>query len=96
MSAPISTSEFPGALEEAYRSTLDALVREDAVGRLFRRDASLWKKDPEHHKVILSRLGWLDTPGWLDDKIADLSAFAAEIRAIMFPLRINLSNESSH
>ncbi len=81
MSAPIRTSEFAGETDAAYRATLDSLIREDAVGRLFRRDASLWKKDPEHHKVILSRLGWLDSPRWLGSKIQELTAFASEIRS---------------
>ena len=81
MSAPTSTSEFAGALDAAYRATLDSLIREDAVGRLFRRDASLWKKDPGHDRVILNRLGWLDSPRWLEGKIPELTAFASEVRS---------------
>ena len=80
MSARTSTSELGGEIDAAYRAALDSLVREDAVGRLFRRDATLWKKDPEHQKIILNRLGWLDSPRWLRDHIQELTAFAAEIR----------------
>ena len=80
MSARTSTSELGGEIDAAYRAALDSLVREDAVGRLFRRDATLWKKDPEHQKIILNRLGWLDSPRWLRDHIPELTAFAAEIR----------------
>ncbi len=81
MSAPISTSEFAGSLDAAYRATLESLIREDAVGRLHRRDASLWKSDPEHQAVIRNRLGWLDSPRWLRDRVEELTAFASEIRA---------------
>jgi len=81
MSAPIRISEFAGAIDAAYHATLDSLVQEDAVGRLFRRDASLWKKGPEHDKVILNRLGWLDCPRWLGSKVQELSAFASEVRS---------------
>ncbi len=81
MSTPTSIREFAGALDTAYTSTLDSLIREGAAGRLFRRDASLWKKDPEHHKVILNRLGWLDSPRWLEAKIPELTAFASEVRS---------------
>ncbi len=81
MSGPISINEFAGSVEEPYRAALDALIREDAVGRLFRRDASLWKTDPEHQKTIQNRLGWLDCPAWLKGKALELAAFAAVIRA---------------
>jgi len=81
MSARTSTSEFAGAVDAAYRAALDSLVREHAVGRLFARDAALWKKDPEHQKIILNRLGWLEAPSWLRARIEELAAFAADVRA---------------
>ncbi len=81
MSGHTSTSEVAGEVDSAYRAALDSLVRDDAIGRLFRRDAGLWKKEPEHQKIILSRLGWLDSPRWIRGKIEELTAFAAEVRA---------------
>jgi glucose-6-phosphate isomerase len=81
MSGPISINEFAGSVEEPYRAALEALIREDAVGRLHRRDASLWKADPGHRKTIEDRLGWLDGPAWLRGKAAELASFAAEVRA---------------
>ena len=81
MSGRTRTSEFLGSIEEAYRSALEELIREDAVARLHRRDASLWNKGPDHDKVILNRLGWLDAPGGLQSKKGELSAFAADVRA---------------
>src|SRR6267154_685936 len=81
MSGPISINELAGSVEEPYRAALAALIREDAVGRLSRRDASLWKADPGHQKTIQNRLGWLDGPAWLTGKAAELHAFAAEVRA---------------
>jgi len=81
MSGRTSTSEFPGGLEKAYRATLDSLVREDAVGRLFRRDPTLWKTEAEHQGVVRNRLGWLDSPRWLGGRIEELTAFASEARS---------------
>ncbi len=81
MSAPTSISEFPGGIEAAYRAALESLVRQEAIARLFRRDASLWKREPEHQKTIANRLGWLDSPRWLQERIGELTAFAAEIRS---------------
>ena len=51
------------------------------TGEGIKRDASLWKKGPEHEKVILNRLGWLDAPQWLESKTRELIAFAAGVRA---------------
>jgi len=81
MSGPTNISELAGALEAATRATLDSLIRSDAVGRLFGRDASLWKKDPEHQRTIGNRLGWLDAPRWLEGRIPELTTFASEVRA---------------
>jgi len=81
MSEPISTSEFAGAIEASYREVLDRLIREDAVGRLHRKDASLWKDDPAHRKIIENRLGWLDAPAWFENKMSQVASFAAEVRA---------------
>ncbi len=81
MSARTRTSEYPGEVEASYRETLDALVREDAIRRLHRRDPTLWNEDPEHHKIILNRLGWLDSPRWLRGRIDELTSFASEIRS---------------
>lgn len=80
MSAPIRNAEALGALEGAYRETLGELVRSQAVARLFRKDATLWKQDPVHQKLILSRLGWLDSPAWLQGVGSELRGFSAEIR----------------
>ena len=81
MSGPTSISEFAGAIEASYREVLAELIREDAVGRLHRKDASLWKDDPAHRKVIENRLGWLDAPAWFENKIPHVTSFAAEVRA---------------
>ncbi len=81
MSARTSINELAGGVDSAYRAALDSLVRDDAVGRLARRDATLWKQEPEHQSIILNRLGWLDSPRWLREHIPELTAFASEVRS---------------
>ncbi len=81
MSARVTQAELPGPLEAAYRGVLEALVKGRAVTRLFGRDATLWKRGPEHEATILNRLGWLDSPRWLEGAIPEIAAFGAEIRA---------------
>ncbi|HTM01245.1 MAG TPA: transaldolase [Candidatus Omnitrophota bacterium] len=84
MAAATQQTELLGSLEGAYRETLESLRNGDAVARLFARDASLWKDDPAHAAVIRNRLGWLDEPGRLRGRIAELQAFSADVRAAGF------------
>lgn len=83
MAGTAQTESF-GSLEEAYRRTLESLRSSDAVARLFAHDATLWKDDPEHAAVIRNRLGWLDEPGRLRSRIAELTSFSGEVRAAGF------------
>ncbi len=48
--------------------------------RIWSKDASVWKSDPEHQKIIANALGWLDVYQLLLANAADLQAFADEIR----------------
>jgi glucose-6-phosphate isomerase len=72
--------EHPGPVEAGYRAALEALVRDEAIPRLYRRDASLWTDDPDAAKGIENRLGWLDSPGWARERIPELRAFADRVR----------------
>ena len=40
--------------------------------RLWARDATLWSNDQRHIDTIQRRLGWLDSPQWLRQKLDDL------------------------
>jgi glucose-6-phosphate isomerase len=77
----VTQTESPGAISEAYRDALGALEREGAIARLLGRDPSLWKREAAHGAVIANRLGWLDSPAWLPERIQELRAFAETIRA---------------
>ena len=50
--------------------------KEKIVSRLWKRDASLWKSDEAHAKIIANSLGWLDAPQRVDADRAD-ALFAA-------------------
>ena len=52
-------SHVMGAYETDVRDMLKSM--RDAPQQIWERNASWWKKDPDHQKVILNRLGWLDT-----------------------------------
>jgi glucose-6-phosphate isomerase len=78
--ADIRQTESPGSIEPEYRAALSALEADDAVGRLVARDPGLWKADAATAPLIRDRLGWLDAPQWLRDRIPELKSFAAEVR----------------
>jgi transaldolase/glucose-6-phosphate isomerase len=72
------TLRGPRSLEERIDERLDTAVRDDLVGRLWRRDHTLWKPTPSE---ISDRLGWLDLPETMADRLDEVRAFAHEVRA---------------
>jgi transaldolase/glucose-6-phosphate isomerase len=64
--------------------TLDKLERENLARRLWAKDASLWKADPEHQSLIAHRLGWLTIAEAMLDHVGDLTAFADEVKRARF------------
>jgi glucose-6-phosphate isomerase len=53
------------------------LVDKNIVERIWNRDFTVWKTDPEE---ISNRLGWLDTPTAMSGKIEQLNEFVQEVR----------------
>ncbi len=58
-------------------STLADLREQDVVHRIWTRDHTVWKPDPEE---IADRLGWLDVVGQMRRRVSDLTRFADEVR----------------
>ena len=58
-------------------TVLEALDDRDLVGRIRRRDHTLWKSDREE---IADRLGWLALPDDMRDRVSGIEAFASEVR----------------
>jgi glucose-6-phosphate isomerase len=65
----------------AIRARLEALLASRFPARLLAHDDSLWGDDPAHRKVAANRLGWLDSPGAMRARVAELEAFATEVAA---------------
>lgn len=70
-----------GSLASAVDARLAAMAEGNIVARLWKKDASLWKNDPAHRKVIEHSLGWLTVTEWMKDQLAGVEAFANEIRS---------------
>jgi len=61
----------------------DAIQRADkekVISRIWAKDATLWKSDDEHRKIIGNALGWLTAPEKLAKAVAEIVAMAEKLR----------------
>jgi transaldolase/glucose-6-phosphate isomerase len=70
------TTELGGYLSEV-EATLEDLEKRDVVGRIWRRDHTVWKPEPEE---ITNRLGWLTVTDAMCEHVEELDAFSKEVR----------------
>lgn len=49
----------PGLAIDAYREESTRLRTGEAIHKIWARQPSLWKHDPEHARIISNRLGWI-------------------------------------
>lgn len=74
---------MPTALEQSFPAVaegLKALEGRGFVERLGAQDARLWSANPAQQAVIKNRLGWLTSPAFMRERLAELMEFADEIR----------------
>ncbi len=69
-----------GTFQEAVRQRVDALAAGDGVGRVWRRDAGFWGSDDAQQRSVANRLGWLDAPAAMRERIPAIVSFAREVR----------------
>ena len=72
--------QFRESLESQFpevRSALDEVEQRDMVRRMWRKDHTLWKRDPAE---ISDRLGWLTVSEHMCEQAPMLEAFAREIK----------------
>lgn len=71
-----------GTYQAAVDEAISRADKEKYVERIWKKDASLWKKDDDaHKKIITNALGWLTVPQLLLDHAAELTAFADEVKS---------------
>ena len=56
----------------------EEIDRRDIIGRIWRRDHTVWKRDPDE---ITNRLGWLNVSSEMRATVSTLRRFADEVRA---------------
>jgi glucose-6-phosphate isomerase len=68
----------PGPLLDTLNAHAEEAER--AVGGLWRRDPSVWSRDPVVQQKILNRLGWLGAPLLMADSLDRLLTFASAVK----------------
>ncbi|MCS6886545.1 MAG: bifunctional transaldolase/phosoglucose isomerase [Acidobacteriota bacterium] len=66
-------------LAERVSERLRFAEKHNWVAKIWKKDASLWKSEPEHQAIIKNALGWLTVPEVLYEQVDELKAFAEEI-----------------
>jgi transaldolase/glucose-6-phosphate isomerase len=75
---------LPEPLKAAVDAEVAKLKKANALARIWESDPSVFTTDTSHEKSIKSRLGWLRSPTLMRGKAAELTSFAAEIKAAGF------------
>jgi transaldolase/glucose-6-phosphate isomerase len=68
-----------GKYHRAFYERITGLEEEHFSARLWRKDAGLWKRDPEDQADIRNALGWLHVPEKMEENLSELNAFKKEI-----------------
>jgi len=77
-------TESLGPDRSLLTDALQRAERERFFQRIWAKDASLWKSDEAHQKIINNSLGWLFVPQYISERIDEVEAFAGEVRAAGF------------
>jgi len=70
-----------GNYEGRVRATLQEAAGAYVIQRIWNRDASLWKNEESHQKIIKNSLGWLTVPTEMLAVVDELRSFAENVRA---------------
>ena len=81
---PVHTAAIDASLEEPTKAALGRLEAEHFARRLWERDATLWKQDPGHQKIIRNALGWLTVADSMLKQLDVLDGFPQEMKSAGF------------
>src|SRR5215468_10922409 len=69
-----------------YEADVQAIVKraesEQWTRKIWRKDASLWKQEEAHQKIIKNSLGWVTVPEQLVESADEIAAFSARVRGL--------------
>jgi transaldolase/glucose-6-phosphate isomerase len=73
-----------GGYEASVQARIDSLEEEGFSARLWRKDPSLWKDDPQDQEVIRNALGWLHVAEKMEENLPEIESFAAAVKTAGF------------
>jgi glucose-6-phosphate isomerase len=73
-----------GRYEAPVRETLAQADRANVIRRIWNKDASVWKREEAHQKIITNALGWLTVPATMRKVAGELISFAKSVQASGF------------
>jgi transaldolase/glucose-6-phosphate isomerase len=73
-----------GDYADAINMNIAAAEQNGIAARVWQKDATLWKTEPAHIAEISNRLGWLTVASTMRPRVAELRAFADEIKRARF------------
>ncbi len=88
--APLRPMTMSSGLYEAACASAERLVAQNFPRRLWDRDPTAWKQEPEHQKIIRNSLGWLTVPETMVAQVDQLANFAEETRQAGFTHQVLL------
>ena len=72
-------SESLGRHQPLFIDALRRAEREHFVRRIWDKDATLWKSEEAHQKIIRNALGWLAVAQWSSERVDEMETFAREV-----------------
>ncbi len=81
LAAGVSLTVSLGIYEAPVRETLAEADKANVIGRIWNKDASVWKSEEAHQKIIRNALGWLTVPGTMLNVSGELFSFAKSVQA---------------
>ena len=69
-----------GKYQPSVQNAIQTMEQQQYVQRLWKKDPTLWKNDPEDQKIIRNSLGWLTVAQSLLENSDDLAAFAQSVK----------------
>ena len=69
-----------GPQADEVKETIKTAEREQWIRRIWNKDASLWKTEEDHQKIIRNALGWVTVVDQLVEAADELAAFSERVR----------------
>ncbi|MHB9034067.1 MAG: glucose-6-phosphate isomerase [Anaerolineae bacterium] len=79
-----------GRFQTEYDRALAQLQARQAVLRIWEKDATLWRTEPDHIREISNRLGWLTLPETMSLEVGALRQYAEHARAVGLKRTVHL------